>query len=62
MTYRETVDYLYGLLPAYHRVGKPAYKGNLDNTLELDRYFGHPHSGSFQCMLRAPTARDMSLT
>lgn len=43
MTYLETVDYLYSLLPAYHRVGKPAYKGNLDNTLELDIYFGHPH-------------------
>lgn len=43
MTYPETVDYLFSLLPAYHRVGKPAYKGNLDNTLELDRCFGHPH-------------------
>jgi len=43
MTYHETVDYLYSLLPAYHRIGKAAYKGNLDNTLELDAYFGHPH-------------------
>ncbi len=43
MTYSETVDYLFSLLPAYHRVGKPAYKGNLDNTIELDSYFGHPH-------------------
>jgi dihydrofolate synthase/folylpolyglutamate synthase len=43
MTYQETVNYLYSLLPAYHRIGKPAYKGNLDNTLELDSYFGHPH-------------------
>ncbi len=43
MTYPETVEYLFSLLPAYHRVGKPAYKGNLDNTLELDRCFGHPH-------------------
>ncbi len=43
MTYHDTVDYLYSLLPAYHRVGKPAYKGNLDNTHELDSYFGHPH-------------------
>jgi len=45
MTYQETVSYLYSLLPAYHRVGKPAYKGDLNNTLELDRLFGHPHSG-----------------
>ncbi len=43
MTYSETVNYLFSLLPAYHRVGRPAYKGNLDNTLELDRFFGHPH-------------------
>ena len=43
MTYQETVSYLYSLLPAYHRVGKPAYKGDLNNTLELDRLFGHPH-------------------
>ena len=43
MTYSETVEYLFSLLPAYHRIGKPAYKGNLDNTLALDRYFGHPH-------------------
>jgi len=43
MTYKETVEYLFSMLPAYHRVGKPAYKGNLDNTLGLDRYFGHPH-------------------
>jgi len=43
MTYNDTVNYLYSLLPAYHRVGKAAYKGNLDNTLEFDAYFGHPH-------------------
>jgi dihydrofolate synthase/folylpolyglutamate synthase len=43
MTYPETIDYLFSLLPAYHRIGKPAYKGNLDNTLELDLRFGHPH-------------------
>ena len=43
MTYTETVEYLFSLLPAYHRIGKPAYKGNLDNTEELDREFGHPH-------------------
>jgi dihydrofolate synthase/folylpolyglutamate synthase len=43
MTYNETVTYLFSLLPAYHRIGKAAYKGNLDNTLELDRYFSHPH-------------------
>jgi len=44
MTYDDTVNYLYSLLPAYHRIGKAAYKGNLDNTHELDAYFGHPHT------------------
>jgi dihydrofolate synthase/folylpolyglutamate synthase len=43
MTYKETTDYLYSLLPAYHRIGKAAYKGDLNNTIELDAYFGHPH-------------------
>ena len=43
MNYRETINYLYSLLPAYHRIGRPAYKNNLDNTLLLDEYFGHPH-------------------
>ncbi|NLE34711.1 MAG: bifunctional folylpolyglutamate synthase/dihydrofolate synthase [Bacteroidales bacterium] len=43
MIYSETVNYLFSLLPAYHRVGKPAYKGNLYNTLRLDSFFGHPH-------------------
>ncbi|HKK68854.1 MAG TPA: folylpolyglutamate synthase/dihydrofolate synthase family protein, partial [Bacteroidales bacterium] len=27
----------------YQRSGKAAYKANLDNTLALDKYFGHPH-------------------
>ncbi len=43
MTYKETTDYLYSLLPAFHRIGKAAYKGDLNNTMELDSYFGHPH-------------------
>ncbi|MCU0461885.1 MAG: bifunctional folylpolyglutamate synthase/dihydrofolate synthase [Bacteroidales bacterium] len=43
MTYKQTLDFLYSQLPAYHRIGKAAYKNNLDNTLALDEYFGHPH-------------------
>ncbi len=27
----------------YQRVGRAAYKSNLDTTLALDEYFGHPH-------------------
>ena len=43
MTYKETLDFLYSQLPAYHRIGKAAYKNNLNNTLALDEYFGYPH-------------------
>ncbi len=44
MTYQETLEYLFSMLPAYHRVGAAAYKADLAVTLELDRYFGHPHN------------------
>ncbi|TAJ12164.1 bifunctional folylpolyglutamate synthase/dihydrofolate synthase [Marinilabiliaceae bacterium JC017] len=43
MTYQETLDFLFSQLPMYQRVGKAAYKANLDNTLALDNYFGQPH-------------------
>lgn len=43
MNYNETVEFLFRQLPAYHRVGKAAYKNDLHNTLLLDEHFGHPH-------------------
>ena len=43
MTYREAIDFLFSSLPMYQRQGKAAYKANLDNTLRLDAYLGHPH-------------------
>lgn len=43
MNYPEAIDFMYSQLPAFHRIGKAAYKANLDNTLALDEYFGHPH-------------------
>jgi dihydrofolate synthase/folylpolyglutamate synthase len=43
MNYQETIEYLYAQLPVYHRIGKAAYKGNLNNSIALDQYFGHPH-------------------
>lgn len=43
MNYQETLDYLFTSLPMYQRIGKAAYKANLDNTHALDAYFGHPH-------------------
>lgn len=43
MTYQEAIDFMFNSLPMYQRIGKAAYKSNLDNTLALDTYFGHPH-------------------
>lgn len=43
MTYQETLDYMFSQLPMFHRIGKSAYKANLDNTLALDEFFGYPH-------------------
>ena len=43
MTYGETLEFMFNQLPAYHMVGKAAYKGDLINTIALDEYFGHPH-------------------
>lgn len=43
MNYKQTLDYLYSRLPAYHRIGKAAYKADLNTTVALDEYFGHPH-------------------
>lgn len=43
MNYKETIGFLFGQLPAYHRIGKAAYKNDLHNTLLLDEHLGHPH-------------------
>ena len=43
MNYQEAIDYLFSQLPMYQRSGASAYKDNLDNTLRMDEYFGHPH-------------------
>lgn len=54
MTYQEAIDFLFTSLPMYQRVGKAAYKSNLDNTQRLDRWFGHPHR-SYACIHVAGT-------
>jgi len=43
MNYEETIRFLYNQLPAYHRIGKAAYKSDLTNTLTFDSYLGSPH-------------------
>src|SRR5690606_11991001 len=42
MTYQETLDYLFNALPMYQRIGKSAYKANLDNTWALCNRLGNP--------------------
>lgn len=41
--YEETLDYLYSRLPMYQRVGKSAYKKDLNNTVALLEGLGNPH-------------------
>jgi dihydrofolate synthase / folylpolyglutamate synthase len=43
MTYPQTLEFLFSQLPAYHRIGKAAYKSDLKNTILLDNYFSNPH-------------------
>ncbi len=42
MDYPQTLQYLYQRLPMFHRIGKAAYKADLDNTLALCAYLGNP--------------------
>lgn len=44
MTYQETLDYMFSSLPMYHRIGKAAYKADLNNTHALMEYLGHPEN------------------
>nr|WP_042248421.1 folylpolyglutamate synthase/dihydrofolate synthase family protein [Nonlabens ulvanivorans] len=43
MDYSQTLNWLFNQLPMYQRVGKAAYKANLDNTILLDNHLGSPH-------------------
>lgn len=43
MNYQEILEYLYKNLPAYHQIGKSAYKADLENAYKLDDYFYSPH-------------------
>ncbi|GAB4452198.1 MAG: folylpolyglutamate synthase/dihydrofolate synthase family protein [Bacteroidales bacterium] len=43
MNYQEAIEYLYSKAPMFTHIGKSAYKANLDNSIELDKYFGQPH-------------------
>ena len=43
MDYPQTLDWLYAQLPMFSRTGAAAYKPGLQTSLDLDRYFRHPH-------------------
>lgn len=49
MTYKETTDFLFNRLAAFHRIGSAAYKPGLETTLMLSRAFGNPHE-SLKCI------------
>ena len=53
-SYSDTVSYLYSLLPAYQRVGAPAMKKDLQNTLDLCEALGNPQD-TFKSVLIAGT-------
>lgn len=42
MIYEQTIDYLYSLLPVFHRDGEVAFKADLSNTIQLCEYLGNP--------------------
>ncbi|MBN2775924.1 MAG: bifunctional folylpolyglutamate synthase/dihydrofolate synthase [Prolixibacteraceae bacterium] len=42
-SYKRTLDYIFEHLPMFQRSGPPAYKHSLDNTLQLDKLYNHPH-------------------
>lgn len=44
MNYKETVQYLFNSTPVFEKVGAPAYKAGLDNSLALDLHLNHPHT------------------
>lgn len=54
MTYPEVVDYLFAQTANYERQGAAGYKPGLDNMLQLDEHFGHPHR-KFRCIHVAGT-------
>ena len=44
MTYKETLDWMFGQLPVYQHKGKVAFNGKLDNILSFSAYLGNPET------------------
>lgn len=43
MQYSQAIDYLFGQLPMFQRIGAAAYKPGLERVQQLDAELGHPH-------------------
>jgi dihydrofolate synthase/folylpolyglutamate synthase len=43
MDYRQTLEYLFGMLPMFQRIGAAAFKKDLSNTLRLCKALDYPH-------------------
>lgn len=43
MTYEQVLEFLFGRLPMYQKIGKEAFKKDLSNTLDLLQLLGNPH-------------------
>lgn len=54
MTYQETCNYLFTQTSMFEKQGVSGYKEGLENSLALDKHFGHPHK-NFHCIHIAGT-------
>ncbi|AHM58835.1 bifunctional folylpolyglutamate synthase/dihydrofolate synthase [Flammeovirgaceae bacterium 311] len=43
MDYRQTLEYLFGMLPMFQRIGAAAFKKDLSNTVRLCKALDYPH-------------------
>ena len=43
MTYQQTLDYLFGRLPMYQRLGAAAYKADIGNIITASQHLENPH-------------------
>jgi len=43
MDYNQTIEFLFSQLKEFQVVGASAYKSGLENSIDLDNYFGHQH-------------------
>jgi len=57
MNYKETISWLFNQLPMYQRVGKAAYKADLNNTKAILKALGNPEKKLKQFILQVQTGK-----